>query len=79
MDAVLDSTIFSFFGTFSARSVKPGKNLQTDANVAYAPICALCQKHPDLVILGTGTVYFNIFVKICRMNKINCAFVVAYL
>ena len=72
MDAVLDSTIFSFFGTFSARSIKPGKNLQTDADVTYEPICALCQKNPDLVILGTGTVYFNIFVKICRKNIINC-------
>ena len=28
----------------------------------------MCQKHPDLVILGTGTVYFNIFVKICTTN-----------
>ena len=68
MDAVLDSTLFSFFGTFSARSIKPGKNLQTDADVTYEPICALCQKNPDLVILGTGTVYFNIFVKICTTN-----------
>ena len=28
----------------------------------------MCQKHPDLVILDTGTVYFNIFVKICTTN-----------
>ena len=63
MDAVLDSTIFSFFGTFSARSIKPGKNLQTDADVTYEPICALCQKHPDLVILGTGTIHLSKFVE----------------